>query len=114
MLQREFGGRTAFNEPFARRVVALTALASTSRPSPVTHMQHIRFGLSIDSGAGAHFSAAVGRSALGPLGLLNVLETHLGLLRAPVSQSERVVQMRQCLRAAMTAPRFYATQLRGG
>lgn len=71
-------------------------------------MQHIRFGLSIDSGAGVHFSAAVGRSALGPLGLLNVLETHLGLLRAPVSQSERVVQMRQCLRAAMTAPRFYA------
>jgi hypothetical protein len=71
-------------------------------------MQHIRFGLSIDSGAGAHFSAAVGRSALGPLGLLNVLETHLGLLRAPVSQSERVVQMRQCLRAAMTAPRFFA------
>ena len=71
-------------------------------------MQHIRFGLSIDSGAGVHFHAAVGRSTLGPLGLLNVLETHLGLLRAPVSQSERVVQMRQCLRAAMTEPRFYA------
>ena len=67
-------------------------------------MQHIRFGLSIDSGAGAHFHAAVGRSALGPLGLLNVLETHLGLLRAPVAQSERVVQMRQCLRSAMTGP----------
>ena len=71
-------------------------------------MQHFRFGLSIDSGAGAQFTAAVGHSALGPLGLLNVLETHLGLLRAPVSQSERVVQMRQCLRAAMTGPRFYA------
>ncbi len=71
-------------------------------------MQHIRFGLSMDSGAGVHFHAAVGSSALGPLGLLNVLETHLGLLRAPISQSERVVQMRQCLRAAMTAPRFYA------
>ncbi len=71
-------------------------------------MQHIRFGLSIDSGAGAHFSAAVGRSSLGPLGLLNVLETQLGLLRAPVSPSERVVQMRQCLRAAMTEPRFYS------
>ena len=71
-------------------------------------MQHIRFGLSIDSGAGVHFSAAVGRSALGPLGLLNVLETHLGLLRAPVSQSERVVQTRQCLRAATTGPGFYA------
>jgi hypothetical protein len=71
-------------------------------------MQQIRFGLSIDSGAGMHFSAAVGRSALGPFGLLNVLETHLGLLRAPVAQSERVVQMRQCLRAAMTGPRFYA------
>ena len=72
-------------------------------------MQHIRFGLSIDGGAGALFGAAVGRSALGPLGLLNVLETQLGLLRATVSQPERVVQMRQCLRAAMTAPRFYAS-----
>jgi hypothetical protein len=71
-------------------------------------VQHIRFGLSIDSGVGAHFRAAVGRSTLGPPGLLNVLETHLGLLRAPVSQSERVVQMRQCLRAATTRPRFYA------
>lgn len=55
-------------------------------------MQHIRFGTSIDSGAGTHFSAAVGRSALGPLGRLNVLETHLGLLRAPVSQSEATHQ----------------------
>lgn len=71
-------------------------------------MQHIRFGLSIDSGAGAHFSAAVGRSALGPLGLLNVLETQLGLLRATVPPPERVVQMRQCLSAALTTPRFYA------
>lgn len=70
-------------------------------------MQHIRFGLSMERGAGVHFHAAVGCSTLGPLGLLNVLETHLGLLRAPVLQSERVVQMRLCLRAAMTAPRFY-------
>lgn len=42
------------------------------------------------------------------MGLLNVLENHLGLMRTAVPQSERVVQMRQCLRAAMTTPRFYS------
>jgi hypothetical protein len=70
--------------------------------------QYIRLGVRLDGQAGWHFGPAVGRSVVGPLGFLTLLETHLGLLRAPVSQSERVVQMRQCLRAAMTAPRFYA------
>lgn len=71
-------------------------------------MQHIRFGLSIDGGAGASFRSEVGHATLGPMGLLNVLENHLGLMRVPVPRSERVVQMRQCLRAAMTTPRFYS------
>jgi hypothetical protein len=70
--------------------------------------QYIRLGVRLDGQAGWHFGPAVGRSVVGPLGFLTLLETHLGLLRAPVSQSERVVQMRQCLRAAMTGPRFYA------
>ncbi|NWG75493.1 MAG: PD-(D/E)XK nuclease family protein, partial [Rubrivivax sp.] len=44
----------------------------------------------------------------GPLGLLNLLETHLGLLRAAVAPADRVVQMRQCLGQALTPYRFYA------
>ena len=71
-------------------------------------MQYIRFGLSIDGGTGASFRAEVGHATLGPMGLLTVLENHLGLMRLPVPRSERVVQMRQCLRAAMTKPRFYS------
>ena len=70
--------------------------------------QFVRLGLRLDGQAGWHFGPAVGRPVVGPFGFLTLLETHLGLLRAPVSQSERVVQMRQCLRAAMTGPRFYA------
>ena len=54
-------------------------------------MQHIRFGLSIDGGAGASFRSEVGHATLGPMGLLNVLENHLGLMRVPVLWSERVV-----------------------
>ena len=38
-------------------------LFSTFATLLVTYMQHIRFWLSIDSGAGAQFAAAVGRSA---------------------------------------------------
>ena len=53
-------------------------------------MQHIRFGLSIDSGAGTHFSAAVGRSALEEeiTRRLVGLDTQLGRLRAATDDSQ--------------------------
>ena len=53
-------------------------------------MQHIRFWLSIDSGAGTHFSAAVGRSAKEEeiTRRLGGLDTPLGRLRAPTDDSQ--------------------------
>jgi hypothetical protein len=71
-------------------------------------MQTIRLGLTLDTGAGAIRRTSVGDVALGPLVLLNLLETHLGLLGATVAPADRVVQMRQCLHQALTPERFYA------
>lgn len=53
-------------------------------------MQHIRFWLSIDSGAGAQFCAAVGRSAKEEeiTRRLVGLDTQLGRLRAATDDSQ--------------------------
>lgn len=71
-------------------------------------MQRIRFGLSLDGQRGWRARNALGESTLGPLGLLGLLETQLGLLRSQPSQAERVVQMRACLAQACHDGRFYA------
>ncbi len=70
-------------------------------------MQRIRFGLHLDGERGWHPVDALGVSTVGPLGMLQILETQLGLTRAAVSQAERIVQMRECLLAARTGQRFY-------
>jgi len=44
---------------------------------------------------------------VGPLGLLNFLETQLGLLALHPSQAERIVQYRNCLETLDTDHRFY-------
>ena len=44
---------------------------------------------------------------LGPLGLLNLLETRLGLLRAECTQAQRMTQYRECLKRGDTSDRFY-------
>ena len=53
-------------------------------------MQHIRFGLSIDSGAGVHFSAAVGRSAMEEEITLRLVSpnTQFGRLRAATDDTQ--------------------------
>jgi hypothetical protein len=63
-------------------------------------VQKIRFGLTLDGERGWHARNVLGDSTVGPLGLLSVLETQLGLTRAEPSQAERVVQMRECLATA--------------
>jgi hypothetical protein len=70
-------------------------------------MQKVRFGLTLDGQSGWTPRDAIGESTLGPLGFLSMLETHLGLLRAPVSEAERVVQYRDCLARSQTGQRFY-------
>jgi hypothetical protein len=72
-------------------------------------MQRIRFGLSLDGERGWHARDALDESIVGPLGILGVLETQLGLTGAAISTSvsERVVQWRACLAACRTGTRFY-------
>lgn len=70
-------------------------------------MQLIRFGMNLDGNRGWILNNQVGAATLGQQGLLNVLEVHLGLVRAPVSHAKRVVDMRQCLVECCTGERFY-------
>ena len=59
---------------------------------------HITFGLLLDGEHGWRPASRLGRPILGPLGLLNLLETRLGLLRAESTQVQRVTQYRQGLK----------------
>jgi hypothetical protein len=72
-------------------------------------MLNIRFGLALDGQAGARVSQATGQTRLGPLGLLALLETRLGLvpLLAQGTHALRVLAMRGCLQRACTGQRFY-------
>lgn len=67
----------------------------------------IHFGLHLDGQRGSHPSNRLGRQILGPLGFLTTLETQLGLLRDIPSQSERIVQYRDCLKRCDHPDRFY-------
>lgn len=67
----------------------------------------LRLGIHLDGQRGWQPSDTLGAMVVGPMGLLNVLETQLGLLRARPSQAERIVQYRQCLKRCDTLSRFY-------
>ena len=67
----------------------------------------IRFGLHLDGQRGSQPRAALGEITVGPSGFLNILETHQGLLRLHASQSERIVQYRDCLRQCDEQERFF-------
>jgi len=67
----------------------------------------IRLGLHLDGQHGWHPANRLGYSTLGPLGFLSVLETQLGLIRETSSQSERIVQYRECLKRCDNPARFY-------
>ena len=68
---------------------------------------HINFGLHLDGQHGWHPSNRLGHQVIGPLGFLTALETQLGLLRDHPSQSERIVQYRDCLKRCDHTDRFY-------
>jgi hypothetical protein len=68
---------------------------------------NIHFGLHLDGQRGSHPSNRLGQQTLGPLGFLTMLETQLGLLRDHPSQSERIVQYRDCLKRCDHPDRFY-------
>ena len=67
----------------------------------------IRFGLHFDGQRGWQPKTTLGEFTVGPSGFLEILETHLGLLRSHASQSERIVQYRDCLRQGDDPERFF-------
>jgi len=67
----------------------------------------ITFGLRLDGEHGWRPANRLGMPVLGPLGLLNLLEPRLGLLRAECTQAHRVTQYRECLKRCDTPDRFY-------
>lgn len=71
-------------------------------------MQAVRLGLACDLHAAERRRTRTGETSLGPLALLNLLETHLGLLGLNTTAADRAIQMRKCLRASSLAGRFYA------
>lgn len=60
---------------------------------------HIHFGQSFNGNRSMTLPDSLGLQVLGPAGLLNQLETHLGLLVMLPTQSERIVQYRNVLNA---------------
>lgn len=69
--------------------------------------QSITFGYFLDGQRPEPASNTMGTSLVGPLGLLGVLETQLGLLALRPAQAERIVQFRNCLEKADSHSRFY-------
>jgi hypothetical protein len=65
------------------------------------------FGLHLDGQRGLQPANRLGEAALGPLGLLGLLETQLGLAGAPVPHVRRIVAYRECLVRADGPGRFY-------
>lgn len=68
---------------------------------------HIRLGLHLDGQRGEVVQPELDALTTGPLGLLNVLETQLGLLRLEPSTSDRILQFREILKRLDDPSRFY-------
>ncbi len=67
----------------------------------------IHFGLHLDGQRAMLPGNRLGEIAVGPAGLLNILETQLGLGGEQASRAERIVQYRDCLAQCDGDTRFY-------
>lgn len=68
---------------------------------------HLQVGLLLDGQRGHAHVNELDALTTGPLGLLNVLETQLGLLRQEPSGADRVLQFREMLKKLDGPERFY-------
>ena len=68
---------------------------------------HILFGLDFDHKLPEKPQTRIGYVCTGPLGLLSILETQLGLIQAPTVLLERLLQYQACLKALDNKNRFY-------
>lgn len=69
--------------------------------------RHITFGLCLDGQRAVTPASSLGQTTVGPLGLLEILETQLGLTATCPSAAERTVQYRDCLAMCDDYSRFY-------
>lgn len=69
--------------------------------------QRITFGFYLDGQRATAPSDRLGQTVVGPLGLLNILETLLGRLAIQPSAAQRSIQYRDCLQALDNPARFY-------
>lgn len=67
----------------------------------------LRFGHHLDGQHGRPPINQIGAADVGPLGLLGILETELGLVPPIVSAAQRCVQYRDCLRQLNEPSRFF-------
>ena len=67
----------------------------------------LRVGLHLDGQRGERAAPELDARTTGPLGLLDVLETQLGLLRQEPSAADRVLQYREALKRLDGPARFY-------
>ncbi|RAS31907.1 PD-(D/E)XK nuclease family protein [Paraburkholderia bryophila] len=72
---------------------------------------HIILGLNLDSRLGPSRKDALDQPVVGPMGLLGLLETWLGLSRPEVSAAQRVTSYLGHLRWQTAQPRFYGRSL---
>lgn len=72
---------------------------------------HITLGLNLDSRLGPSRQDALDQPVLGPMGLLGLLETWLGLSRPEVSTAQRVTTYLGYLRKQAVQGRFYTRSL---
>ncbi len=70
-------------------------------------VQKIAFSLYLDGQRAAAPVDQLGSVLVGPLGMLDILETQLGLLSRHASTAERTVQYRDCLQLLDEPARFY-------
>lgn len=77
---------------------------------------HVTLGWYLDSGAYPNGSdpdqASIGRASLGPLGFLDFLERHLGLIGRPIAEPVRVAMYLRRLRHAVTDDCFYSASFK--
>lgn len=67
----------------------------------------IRLGCHLDGQHGEVVASQLDEITTGPLGMLNILETQLGLLHDETPHAERVLQYRDCLKRLDNVHRFY-------
>jgi len=67
----------------------------------------IRLGMNLDGQHGRSPVNQLGSADVGPLGLLGILETQLGLVAPSENNAERTIQYRDCLQQLDNADRFF-------